>query len=50
MPFSDKAAQMKPDDYPQNSAHHGMAMNPDESKLCVAGTIDDYVRSSPVRA
>ncbi|SFO65888.1 hypothetical protein SAMN04489713_108190 [Actinomadura madurae] len=43
MPFSDKAAQMKPDDYPQNSAHHGMAMNPDESKLCVAGTIDDYV-------
>ncbi|MFA1540849.1 YncE family protein [Actinomadura monticuli] len=43
MPFSDKAAGMKPDDYPQNSAHHGMAMNADESKLCVAGTIDDYV-------
>jgi DNA-binding beta-propeller fold protein YncE len=43
MPFSDKAAKMKPDDYPQNSAHHGMAMNADESKLCVAGTIDDYV-------
>ncbi|MEO3824865.1 YncE family protein [Actinomadura sp. B10D3] len=43
MPFSDKAARMKPDDYPQNSAHHGMAMNPDESRLCVAGTIDDYV-------
>ncbi|WP_396445649.1 YncE family protein [Actinomadura sp.] len=43
MPFSEKAAEMKPDDYPQNSAHHGMAMNADESKLCVAGTIDDYV-------
>ncbi|NEA21462.1 YncE family protein [Actinomadura bangladeshensis] len=43
MPFSDKAAKMKPDDYPQNSAHHGMAMNADETKLCVAGTIDDYV-------
>lgn len=43
MPFSEKAAKMKPDDYPQNSAHHGMAMNADESKLCVAGTIDDYV-------
>jgi DNA-binding beta-propeller fold protein YncE len=43
MPFSDKAAAMKPDDYPQNSAHHGMAMNADESKLCMAGTIDDYV-------
>ncbi|NVI92238.1 YncE family protein [Actinomadura sp. BRA 177] len=43
LPFSDKAAKMKPDDYPQNSAHHGMAMNAGESKLCVAGTIDDYV-------
>ncbi|WP_433467681.1 YncE family protein [Spirillospora sp. CA-128828] len=43
MPFSDKAAKMKPDDYPQNSAHHGMAMNADETKLCMAGTIDDYV-------
>jgi DNA-binding beta-propeller fold protein YncE len=43
MPFSDKAAKMRPDDYPQNSAHHGMAMNAGESKLCVAGTIDDYV-------
>ncbi|TDD92145.1 YncE family protein [Actinomadura darangshiensis] len=43
MPFSDKAAAMKPDDYPQNSAHHGMAMDAGETKLCMAGTIDDYV-------
>ncbi|MFI0355162.1 YncE family protein [Actinomadura sp. 9N407] len=43
LPLSDKAAGMKPDDYPQNSAHHGMAMNGDQSKLCVAGTISDYV-------
>ncbi|TDC71025.1 YncE family protein [Actinomadura sp. GC306] len=43
MPFSERGAAMKPDDYPQNSAHHGMAMNADESKLCMAGTIDDYV-------
>lgn len=43
MPFSDRAAAMSPDEYPQNSAHHGMAMNASESKLCVAGTIDDYV-------
>ncbi|MEW2354400.1 YncE family protein [Spirillospora sp. NPDC029432] len=43
MPLSDKAAAMKPDDYPQNSAHHGMAMNGSESKLCVAATISDYV-------
>ncbi|MFG2090100.1 YncE family protein [Spirillospora sp. NPDC048824] len=43
MPFSDKGAALSPDDYPQNSAHHGMAMNAGETKLCVAGTIDDYV-------
>ncbi|KAF4405833.1 YncE family protein [Streptomyces lycii] len=43
MPYSDKAAELREDDYPQNSAHHGMAMNADESKLCMAGTIDDYV-------
>ncbi|NUV66433.1 YncE family protein [Streptomyces sp. CAI-121] len=25
-----------------DSRHHGMSMNPDGSKLCVAGTMDDY--------
>jgi DNA-binding beta-propeller fold protein YncE len=43
MPLSAKAATMSVDDYPQNSAHHGMAINAGETKLCVAGTIDDYV-------
>ncbi|MFC4063293.1 YncE family protein, partial [Planomonospora corallina] len=43
MPFSDKARGMSADSYPQNSAHHGMAMSGDEKKLCMAGTIDDYV-------
>ncbi|MFF8384652.1 YncE family protein [Streptomyces kanasensis] len=42
MPFSAAGAALKPDDYPQNSAHHGMAMNGAQDKLCVAGTIDDY--------
>lgn len=42
MPFSEAAAALKPDDYPQNSAHHGMAMNAAQDKLCMAGTIDDY--------
>ncbi|AKJ32141.1 YncE family protein [Caldimonas brevitalea] len=32
-----------PDDYPQNSAHHGMAISGDERRLCLAGTIDNYV-------
>jgi YVTN family beta-propeller protein len=42
MPFSDAARAMQPDDYPQNSAHHGMALSGDTGKLCMAGTIDDY--------
>jgi DNA-binding beta-propeller fold protein YncE len=42
MPFSPQGAAMGVDDYPQNSAQHGMAINAGESKLCVAGTIDDY--------
>ncbi len=42
MPFSDKAAALSPDDYPQNSAHHGMAFNGAKTKLCDVGTIDDY--------
>ncbi|MER7106696.1 YncE family protein [Streptomyces sp. NPDC000229] len=42
MPFSAAGAALKPDDYPQNSAHHGMAMNGAGDKLCMAGTIDDY--------
>jgi YVTN family beta-propeller protein len=41
LPFSDKAARMDPNDYPQNSAHHGLAYSGD--RLCAAGTIDDYV-------
>jgi YVTN family beta-propeller protein len=40
LPYSEKAAAMNPDDYPQNSAHHGMAYAGD--RLCAAGTIDDY--------
>jgi DNA-binding beta-propeller fold protein YncE len=42
MPFSAEGAATSPDDYPGNSAHHGMAMSGDGNKLCMAGTIDDY--------
>ena len=31
------------DDFPLNSAFHGMAINGAESKLCMAGTIDNYI-------
>ncbi|MCE7007764.1 serine/threonine protein kinase [Kibdelosporangium philippinense] len=40
LPFSEKAAAMDVNDYPQNSAHHGMAYSGD--RICAAGTIDDY--------
>jgi DNA-binding beta-propeller fold protein YncE len=43
LPFSPQGAAMRPDDYPQNSAHHGLALSGDGGKLCAAGTIDDYV-------
>jgi YVTN family beta-propeller protein len=43
MPFSAAAQALSPDSYPLNSAHHGMAMSGDGSKLCDVGTIDNYV-------
>jgi len=42
MPFAGGGTTLKPDDYPKNSAHHGLALNGDGSKLCDVGTIDDY--------
>lgn len=32
-----------PDDYPHDSAHHGLAMSGDGTKLCDCGTIDNTV-------
>jgi DNA-binding beta-propeller fold protein YncE len=42
MPFSTAGQALSPDDYPRNSAHHGMAISGDGGRLCDVGTIDDY--------
>jgi YVTN family beta-propeller protein len=43
LPLSEEAQQMQPEDYPLDSAHHGLAMNEDGTKICDAGTVSDYV-------
>jgi len=42
MPFSPAGQALSPDSYPNNSAHHGMALSGDTTRLCDVGTIDDY--------
>jgi YVTN family beta-propeller protein len=43
-PYSATAATESKDSYPQNSAHHGIALSGDGTKLCDVGTIDDYAK------
>lgn len=43
MPYTGPGVGLDPDSYPQNSAHHGLALSGDNSKLCDVGTIDNYV-------
>jgi DNA-binding beta-propeller fold protein YncE len=42
LPVSDEAKKKRRDEYLLDSAHHGLAMNPRGTKLCVAGTMSDY--------
>jgi YVTN family beta-propeller protein len=42
LPLSEKAASMRRDEYVLDSAHHGLAIDPQGTKLCVAGTMSDY--------
>ncbi len=42
LPLSEEAKGLTREDYLLDSAHHGIAMNPRGTKLCVAGTMSDY--------
>jgi YVTN family beta-propeller protein len=42
LPLSEEAARLEREEYLLDSAHHGLAMNPAGTKLCVAGTMSDY--------
>jgi hypothetical protein len=42
LPVSPAAQKLRRDEYVLDSAHHGLAMNPEGTKLCVAGTMSDY--------
>jgi YVTN family beta-propeller protein len=42
LPVSEEAAKLRRDEYVLDSAHHGLAMNPEGTKLCAAGTMSDY--------
>jgi len=42
LPLSEEAKSKRRDEYLLDSAHHGLAMNPEGTKLCAAGTISDY--------
>jgi YVTN family beta-propeller protein len=42
LPLSDEAKTLPRELYLLDSAHHGIAMNPEGTKLCVAGTMSDY--------
>jgi YVTN family beta-propeller protein len=43
LPQSEKAKATPREQYLLDSAHHGLAMNPQGTKLCAAGTMSDYI-------
>ncbi len=47
LPISPAAAALPRQSYLLDSAHHGIAMNTDGTKMCVAGTMSDYATIVP---
>jgi YVTN family beta-propeller protein len=43
LPLSDKSEGVPREQYLLDSAHHGLAINPQGTKLCAAGTMSDYI-------
>jgi DNA-binding beta-propeller fold protein YncE len=42
LPLSEEAERTPREEYLLDSAHHGLSMNPEGTKLCAAGTMSDY--------
>ena len=42
LPLSDEAAATPREQYLLDSAHHGLSLNGNQNRLCVAGTMSDY--------
>lgn len=42
IPLPNRVPDMPREQYVLDSAHHGLAMNPRGTKICAAGTMDDY--------
>ena len=43
LPVTGPGAEMQPKDYPNQAAHHGIALSPDGRYVCDAATISNYV-------